>query len=169
MKTAQQPNLSSCPTAVATEVLLLQPRGVPEPSALWPLFVMVVTEPAGMPGQPLSDLLEASGRTTEPLVVTAETAWSVLDAAGALLAVTVRAAQPWPGSLRIVLPAGPVLDALDMVARGAPLGITTRDRAERLRDRVDVQAALRDVVFLSGPPSPTLTGLADLLRITGAV
>jgi hypothetical protein len=149
---------------VATEVLLLQPHGETESSTLWPLFVMVVTEPAPTSGQPLFDLLDRRGQATEPTVVAVETAWSVLDSANALLAVTVRAADPVPVDLRIVLPAAPVLDILDMVARGAPIGLTTRDRAQRLRGRFDVRTALRDVILLSCPPSATLTDLADAVR-----
>ncbi|MGB3439515.1 MAG: hypothetical protein WBA97_12270 [Actinophytocola sp.] len=174
MRTAQQPNLSPdrtsvrgnrvCPTAVATEVLLLQPRGEVESSAAWPLFVMVVTEPTGTSRQPLFDLLDRRGHADEPLVVAVEAVWSVLDSANALLAMTVHAADPVPVDMRIVLPAAPVMDILDMVARGAPLGVTTRDRAERLRGRFDVQAALRDVMLLSCPPSATLTDIADAVR-----
>jgi hypothetical protein len=154
---------------VATEVLLLQPSGETGQPALWPLFVMVVTEPAGTSGQLLFDLLNRHGEANEPTVVPVETAWSVLDSANALLAVTVHAADPVPVDLRIVLPAAPVLDILDMVARGAPIGITTRDRAERLRGRFDVRTALRDVILLSCPPSATLTELADAVRTARAV
>lgn len=174
VRTAQQPNLSPdrmgargdwvCPTAVATEVLLLQPRGESGPSALWPLFVMVLTEPAGTSGQPLFGLLDRRGQANVPLVVAVETAWSVLDSAAALFAMTVRAADPVPVNLRIVLPAAPVLDVLDIVTRGAPIGVTTRDRAERFRGRFEVRTALRDVILLSCRPSVTRTGLADVVR-----
>lgn len=176
MRTAQHPNLSSgnaasraqrvVSTVVATEVLLLQPRGGMVSSAPWPLFVMVVTEPVGTTERPLVDLLDRHGHANEPTVVVAESAWSVLEPASALLALTVRAAEPVPVDLRIVLPASPVLDILGMVARGAPVGITTCDRAERLRGRLEMQAVLRDVVLLSCPPSAGLAALADVLRMT---
>lgn len=176
MRTVQHPNLSSGgvasrarrvrPTVVATEVLLLQPHGGTASPAPWPLFVMVVTEPVGTTERPLAELLDRPGHANEPTVVLAESVWSVLEPASALLALTVRAAEPVPVDLRIVLPAAPVLDLLGMVARGAPVGVTTRDRAERLRGRVEVQAALRDVVLLSSPPSAGLAALADVLRVT---
>ncbi|MFC4857811.1 hypothetical protein [Actinophytocola glycyrrhizae] len=183
MRTAQQPNTSSTrtsargqrgwPTVVATEVLLLRPHGETErpegreESALWPLFVMVVTEPTdpvGKLAQPLFDLLDRHTNANELLVVSVESAWSVLDPANALLALTVRAADPISLDLRIVLPAAPVLDILDMVARGTPIGITTRERAERLRGRVDGRTAVRDVVLLSSLPSAEPAALADALR-----
>lgn len=161
----QQPNVSPASTSVATEVLLLQPRGENERAGLWPLFVMVLTERAGKPGLPLFELLDRHGRDGEPTVVAVESSWSVLDTAGALLAMTVRATEPVPVDLRIVLPASSVLDVLDMVARGAPVGVTTLSRAERLHGRVDLRTALRDVVLLSSPPSADLSHLAGLLRM----
>jgi hypothetical protein len=185
VRTAQQSNPSSavtsvrgprdCPTVVATEVLLLRPRADLESAAArestvtWPLFVMVVTEPAeasGMSPWSLFGTLNLHEHVATPLVVPVEPTWTVLDADNALLALTVRAEEPVSVSLRIVLPAAPVLDILDMVARGAPVGVTTRDRAERLRGRFDVGAALRDVVLLSCPPSAELAELADALRAT---
>ena len=93
-----------------------------------------------------------------------ESAWSVLDPANALLTLTVRATLPVSFDLRILLPAAPELHILDVVARGATIGITTRDRADRLRGRVDVRAALRDVVLLSCPPSVELADLTSVLR-----
>ena len=185
VRTAQQSNPSSAVTSVrggrdsstvvATEVLLLRPRADLEPSAVrestvtWPLFVMVVTEPVDSPGRSAWSpfgMLNLLGHVATPLVVPVEPTWTVLDADNALLALTVCAAEPVSVSLRIVLPAAPVLDILDMVARGAPIGVTTRDRAERLRGRFDVGAALRDVVLLSCPPSAELVEVADALRAT---
>jgi hypothetical protein len=126
---------------------------------------MVVTEPVSTSGQSLLELLDRRGQSNEPTVVAVDAAWSILDSANALLAMTVRAADPVPVDLRIVLPAAPVLDILDMVARGTPIGITTRDCAARLRGRFDVPAVLRDVILLSCPPSATLTDLADAVRL----
>lgn len=161
-----------CPTAVATEVLLLRPHAVPEPAAageigLWPMFVMVVTEPTDRGARlalPLFELLDRPKHTNELSIVAVESTWSVLDPANALLTLTVRAAVPVSFDLRILLPAAPVLDILDVVAHGATIGITTRDRADRLRGRVDVGAALRDVVLLSCSPSVELADLAGVLR-----
>jgi hypothetical protein len=161
-----------CPTAVATEVLLLRPHAVPEPDAagesgLWPMFVMVVTEPtdrAARLAQPLFELLDRPKHANELSIVAVESAWSVLDPANALLTLTVRAAVPVSFDLRILLPATPVLHVLDVVARGATIGITTRDRADRLRGRVDVRTTLRDVVLLTCPPSVELASLASVLR-----
>lgn len=165
-----------CPTAVATEVLLLRPRGVTGPapapvsgSAIWPMFVMVLTEPADPSAQvalPLFDLLGRSEHVHEPAMVPVETAWSVLDSANALLTLMVRAAARDSSDLRILLPAAPVLDILDVVARGATIGITTRERADRLRGGVDVQTALRDVVLLNCLPSSDLGDLVAELRDT---
>lgn len=151
-----------CPTAVATEVLLLWPRGVAETPAtaaeagLWPVFAMVVTEPPDYEAgdaRPLFDLLARPKRDGEPTVVAATASWAVLDPGHALLALTVRATVPVRFDLRIVVPAGQVLGILDVVARGATIGITTRQRADRLRDRIDIRAALRDLVLVSCPPS----------------
>ena len=162
-----------CPTAVATEVLLVRPHSVPEPAAtasevgLWPMFVMVVTEPTGRVAElavPLFELLDRPKHANELSAVAVETAWSVLDPANALLTLTVRAAVPVSFDLRILLPAAPVLDILDVVARGATIGITTRDRADRLRGRVDVRTTLRDVVLLSCPPSVELAGVLRAFR-----
>lgn len=153
------------PTVVATEVLLLRPHGETASPAPWPLFVLVVTEPAGTAERPLTDLLDRHGHANEPTVVVAESAWSVVEPASALLALTVRAASPVPVDLKIVLPASPVLDLLGMVARGAPVGVTTRDRAERLHGRFEMRAAVRDVVLLSSPPPAGLAALADVLRL----
>jgi hypothetical protein len=185
VRTAQQSSPSSAvtsvrgrrdrPTVVATEVLLLRPRAdldsaaVRESTVTWPLFVMVVTEPVASPrGSAWSPLgmLDPHGHAVTPLVVPVEPTWTVLDTENALLALTVCAGEPVSASLRIVLPAAPVLDILDMVARGAPIGVTTRGRAERLRGRFDVGAALRDVVLLSCPPAAELAELADALRAT---
>jgi hypothetical protein len=162
-----------CPTVVATEVLLLRPRGVPGSAVAavenrrWPMFVMAVTEPtdpATRPALPLVELLDRPRTANEPSIVAVETAWSVLDPANALLTLTVRASVPVSFDLRILLPAASVLDALDTVGRGATIGLTTRDRAARLRGRVDVGTALRDVVLLTCSPSVELADLTAAVR-----
>jgi hypothetical protein len=161
-----------CPTAVATEVLLLRPHAVPERATTektgrWPLFVMVVTEPtdrAASLALPLFELLNRPKHPNELSIVAVESAWSVLDLGNALLTMTVRAAVPISFDLRILLPAAPVLDILDLVAHGATIGVTTRERADRLRGRLDVRTALREVVLLSCPPSAELAHLAGVLR-----
>jgi hypothetical protein len=160
-----------CPTVVATEVLLLRPCAVPVSAAAgtgrWPMFVMVVTEPTDRAAElalPLFELLERPRHANELSIVAVESAWSVLDPANALLTLTVRAAVPVAFDLRILLPAAPVLDVLDVVARGATIGVTTRDRADRLRGRVGIGTALRDVVLLSCSPSVELSDLTSALR-----
>jgi hypothetical protein len=128
------------------------------------MFVMVVTEPtdrAARLASPLFELLDRPKQVNELSIVAVETAWSILDPANALLTVTVRAAVPITFDLRILLPAAPVLDVLDVVARGATIGLTTQDR---LRGRVDIRTVLRDVVLLSCPPSADLADLARVLR-----
>jgi hypothetical protein len=157
------------PTVVATEVLLLWPRGVAttpvtvDEAGLWPVFAMVVAEPpaedAGT-ARPLFRLLDEPG----PAVVAAETTWSVLDSGRALLCLTVRGVAPVECAVRVLLPAASVLGVLDVVASGATIGITTRDRAARLRDRVDIRGALDDLVLLSCPPSVELAALATTLE-----
>ena len=158
---------------MAVEVLLLWPRGVTSPSTtaeeagLWPVFAMVVTEPEDPAGaRPLFDLLARPKHDHELTVVTARTGWSVLDAANALLDMRVRANAPVGFDLRILLPSAKVLGILDVVARGATVGITTRARADRLRGRVDIGAVLREVVLLSCPPSVELSALAHTLHST---
>lgn len=160
------------PTAVAIEVLLLWPRGVTglpttvEEAGLWPVFAMVVTEPPDQEAEtarPLFELLERPKGPDELTVVAAEAAWSILDPANALLGLTVRGVAPVRFGMRVLLPSAKVLGILDTVAEGATIGITTRQRAARLRDRVDIRTALRDLVLLSCPPSVELAALAHTL------
>jgi hypothetical protein len=167
--TGQDRVRGSWPTAVAIEVLLLWPRGVGGPAAtvdeagLWPVFAMVVAEPPDQDAgtaRPLFELLDEPG----PSVVAAETSWSVIDPARALLGMTVRGVVPVEFGLRVLLPATRVLGVLDVVAGGATIGITTRYRAGRLRDRVDIRAALDDLVLLSCPPSVELAAFAHVLQ-----
>lgn len=172
MTTGQRAPSEVWPTAVAIEVLLLWPRGVTGPVATadeagrWPVFAMVVTEPPGETAgsaRALFELLDRPRREGEPTVVAADTAWSVLDADNALLGLTVQGLAPIRFGLRILLPSARVLGILDVVARGATIGITTRRRAARLRDRVDIRTALSDLVLLSCPPSVELAALAGTL------
>lgn len=158
---------------MAIEVLLLWPRGMAggpptvEETRLWPVFVMVVTEPGDEDigvARPLFDLLDLPKRDNELTVVTAVSEWTVLDRTNALLGVTVRAAAPVAFDLRILLPAAQVLGILDVVANGATIGITTRGRAARLRGRVDIRTALHDVVLVSCPPSLELAALAHTVQ-----
>ena len=98
-------------------MLLLRPHAVPETDAtgetgLWPMFVMVVTEPTDRAARlalPLFELLDRPKQANELSIVAVESAWSVLDPANALLTLTVRAALPVSFDLRILLPAAPVL------------------------------------------------------------
>lgn len=149
-------------------MLLLRP---PDPTTsasetgLWPMFVMVVTEPTDKATRlPLFELLNRPRRAHELSMVAVESTWSVVDPANALLTVTVRAAFPISFDLRILLPATAVLHVLDVVAHGTTIGVTTREHADRLRGRVDVRTALRDVVLLSCPPSAHLADITRVLR-----
>lgn len=158
---------------VAVEVLLLWPRGVTSPSTtteeagLWPVFAMVVTEPEDpAAARPLFELLARPKPEHELTVVTADTRWSVLSADSALLDLRVRATTPVEFHLRILLPAEKVLGLLDVVARGATVGITTRATADRVRERADIGDVLREVVLLSCPPSVELSALATTLHST---
>ena len=151
---------------VVSEVLLLRPRGGDD-TGPWPMFVMVVSRPterAPALAMPLFELLDRPKRPNELSMVAVKSTWSVLDPANALLTMSVRGAVPFSFDLRIILPAAPVLDVLDVAARGDAIGITTRDHADRLRGRVDIGTALRNVVLLSCPPSVELADLASLLR-----
>jgi hypothetical protein len=87
-----------------------------------------------------------------------------VDPRRALLWLTVRADAPVRFESGILVPAERVLGILDVVARGATIGITTRRHAAGLGDRVEVRAALRHVVLLSCPLSSDLNELAQQLR-----
>ncbi len=160
---------------MAVEVLLLWPRGVAsrsttaEEAGLWPAFAMVVTEPADPAAAwPFFELLAHPKHDNGMTVVTAHTQWSVLDPASALLDMRVSATTPVDFDLRILLPSEKILGILDVVARGASVGVTTRARADRLRGRVDIGDVLREMVLLSCPPSVELSALANAVhRIRG--
>lgn len=159
-------------TMVAVEVLLMWPRGVDESVAtvaeagLWPVFVVVVGERTGAAtssAAPLFELLDSPRQGREMAVVTGRCQWSVVDARTALLRFTVRATAPVEFAMEIILPAQRVLGILDVVARGATIGITTRRHVASLTGKVDIRQALHRIVLLSCEPSTELAGLADLL------
>lgn len=159
-------------TMVAIEVVLLWPQGLgAEPvtvdeAGLWPVFVLVVGERRDLlasSAKPLFALLDAPKGPDELTVAAGRTEWTVVDPRHALLRLTVRADAPVRFESDILVPAERVLGVLDVVARGATIGITTRRHAAGLRDRVDVRAALRHLVLLSCPPSDGLGDLAQEL------
>jgi len=161
------------PAVVAVEVVMLWPRDVGGAAVtfgeagLWPVFVMVVDdsrEPPAPAAKPLFDLLDRPKQAGELTVLTGGCRWSIVDPRTALLWCDVQAANPVPFDVRIMLPAERVLGILDVVARGdATIGITGRRHAWRLTGRVDVRAALRDVVLLSCAPSSELATIGRTL------
>lgn len=153
------------------EALLLWPREVGSPATvaeagLWPVFVMVVEDPEGpfAPG-PLLELLDRP-RRDEPAVVAARCRWSILDHGTAVLKVTVRTARPRRFLGELHVPARQVVGVLDVVARGATIGVTTDRHVGELTGRVDIRTVLREVVLLRCEPSADLATLADLLGAT---
>jgi hypothetical protein len=161
---------------VALEVMVLWPRGVGGPAAtseagLWPVFAIVLGDrdaPAEPDVQPLFDLLyspEYPGRFT---VVEGRCQWSLLDPRHALLKLAVHATAPIRFDANILLPAGPVLGILDVLARGATIAITTQRHANRLARLVDIRHALESLVLLCCRPSRELDELADALTRTQA-
>lgn len=160
-------------TLVAIEVMLLWPRGVdPSPvttgeAGLWPVFVLVVSEPSGeVPASvaPLFELVERPRLGSEMAVVSGECRWSVLDARNALLKVELRARAPERFAVDVLVPARRVLGVLDVVARGATVGITTSRHAGALTGRrIDIRRALHEVVLLNCEPSTELSAVGALL------
>jgi hypothetical protein len=159
------------PTLVATEVVLLWPRGLGdtatvEDAGLWPVFVVVVGERPDAEqtmATPLFELLDRPRHSNEMTVVTGRCGWSILDAQNALLKFRVHATAPVQFAAQIIIPARRVLGLLDVVARGATIGITTHRRARVLDRQVGVREALREVVLLSCAPSSELATLAALV------
>lgn len=160
---------------VAIEVVLLWPQGLgAEPvtvdeAGLWPVFVLVVGERRDLvdsPAGPLFELLDAPRLPDEITLVGGRSRWAVVDSRHALLRLSVEADVPVRFDADILVPAERVLGILDVVARGATIGITTTRHAAGLGDRVDVGAVLRHVVLLSCPPSPELGELTQ--RLCGA-
>jgi len=163
-------------TLVALEVLLLWPRGVgPSPvtaeeAGRWPVFVLVVGERprAEIPSaEPLFDLLDAPRLGGEMALVTGHCRWSIVDPRNALLKVAVRAQAPRRFELDVLVPARRVLGVLDVVARGATIGVTTSRHVGKLTGRVDIRQALHELVLIGCEPSTELATMADLLRRTG--
>ena len=159
---------------VATEVVLLWPRGLAGPAAtveeagLWPVFVIVVGERPDSAEvssvAPLFDLLDRPRHDGELIVVAARCEWSVLDQRNALLRLAIHGDAPVRFTTEIIFPARQILGILGVVARGATIGITTNRHAGRLVGRgVDIRRALDEVVLLSCPYSGELAALADLL------
>lgn len=163
---------------VALEVVLLWPRGVgPEATAeeagMWPVFVLVIGErPHGerSSATPLFEMLDRPKSGAELNVVTGRCRWSVLDSRNALLKVVLEADAPERFALKIVVPAQRVLGILDVLARGATIGVTTSRHAARLTGRLDIRRALPEVVLFSCEPSTELAAIADLVHhVTPAV
>ncbi|HEY7595393.1 MAG TPA: hypothetical protein VH969_19740 [Actinophytocola sp.] len=157
---------------MATEVVLLWPRGVGSPATideagLWPVFVLVVgdRQRADVPAAaPLLDLVNQHRQENELAVVAAGCRWSVVDARNALLKVTIQAQAPRRFEVEILVPARRVLGMLEVAARGATIGVTTTRQANNLGERVDIRQALHRVVLLSCEPSTELSRLARFLH-----
>lgn len=160
------------PTLVVTDVLMLWPRQIGalatvEEAGLWPVFVLVVEEPAEpRAAGPLFELLARQRPDGELAVVAARCDWSILDRDNALLKASMRGSGSARFAANLIVPARQVLGVLDVVARGATIGVATGQGAERLTGRVDIRSALHEVVLLSCPPSVDLATLADLLGAT---
>lgn len=161
-------------TLVATEVVLLWPRGVDPPATvaeagLWPVFVLVVGERSEVDAPaaaPLFELINRPRRGSELSVVSARCRWSIVDARNALVKIAMRAESPEPFTAEILLPARRVLGILEVAARGATIGVTTPSHAAKLSGRVDIRHALHEIVLVSCEPSMELARLADLLHRT---
>jgi hypothetical protein len=157
---------------VATEAVLLWPREIRSPATadeagVWPVFVLVVSErpPSEIPSAaPLLELVNHPLHGGGPVIATTRCRWSVVDARNALLKVAVRAEAPEPFSAEILVPARHVLGVLDVVARGATIGVTTARHSAQLVSRVDIRHILEGVVLLSCSPSAELARLATLMR-----
>lgn len=170
-KRVRSPLRDKTPVLVALEVVLLWPRGVREPAAtieeasLWPVFVIVVAdrqEDDSEQVRPLFELMDQPRPEGQLTVVGARCRWSVLDPRNALLRLAVRGDAPVRFAMEVLVPARRVLGVLDVVARGATIGITTVGRAGRLSSRgVDIRKALDEVVLLSSPPSDELDSITD--------
>jgi hypothetical protein len=162
-------------TMVAIEVVLLWPREAGEPATvdvagLWPVFVLVVEEhrdPLTSSTMPLFELLDTVKAPDEITVVVGRTQWTVVDPRQALLRLTMQADAPVQFEADILVPAERLLGVLDVVARGATIGITPRRHAADLRDRVDVRTSLHHVVLLSCPPSAELGELTQEMCAAG--
>ncbi|CAM3825451.1 hypothetical protein KIPE111705_26800 [Kibdelosporangium persicum] len=157
------------PNLVAREALLLWPRRVAVSAAtvqeadLWPVFAVVLgeREPDEDPGVlPLYELLERPEHLDRISVVQARCHWTIIDPRHALLELSVRAKAPVRFDVDIILPARSVLNALDLLARGGTVAITTQRHSGTLTPRTDIRDALTKLVLISCPPSAELEAVA---------
>lgn len=156
-------------TLVAVEALLLWPNGDPSSrSNTWPIFAIVLDEPAAIPdaARPLFELLDEPKRRNRITVLKSRCRWTVLNALNGRRTVrkfSVRAYAPVNFEVDILLPASPLLGLPTHVLGqpthgGATLALTTRQRAARITDGVDFQDALRELVLLTQAPPDDLIG-----------
>ena len=158
------PAVSAPTRLVAVEALLLRPldRAGPVTTIVdrgpWPVFVIVLDDPAAIdPGaRPLFDLLDSSHRSRIS-IVNSRYRWSV-DPASAVLKLAVRAHEPTRFDVDIVMPAQPALGILSLLPPAATIAVTTRQRADKLTERVAIRDALHEMVLLV---SPTQSGNLD--------
>ncbi|RSM85260.1 hypothetical protein DMH04_18395 [Kibdelosporangium aridum] len=157
------------PNLVAREALLLWPRRVAVSTAtiqeagLWPVFAVVLgeREPDEDPGVlPLYELLEQPEHLERISVVVGRCHWTIIDPRHALLELSVRATAPVSFEIDIILPARSVLNALDLLARGGTIAITTERHSGTLTPRADIRDALTKLVLISCPPSAELEAVA---------
>jgi len=138
----------------AVEVLLLQPRDRAGPvgsivdQGPWPVLVVVLEDPAGIDprAKPLFELLDSPHRN-RILMVNSRYRWSV-DPSGTVLTLAVRAREPEPFDVDIVMPARTALDIFALLPADVTFAITTKGRAEKVTGRVAIRDALREVVLL---------------------
>lgn len=157
---------------VAVGELLLWPQSVGhgavtrEEAGGWPAFALLVGERRDLlttRARLLFDLLAEARRSAEPVVMTGRWGWTVVDPVKALLRLSLQVHDPAPFDVDVLVPAERVLGLLPVVARGAPIGLTTRRHAHDLGGCVDVRAVLRRAVLVRGQPVPGLAELADEL------
>ncbi|MGH3881403.1 MAG: hypothetical protein ACRDSK_30630 [Actinophytocola sp.] len=108
----------------------------------------------GLVGRPPSDAAAVS--------LTADCRWSVVHPRETSLRLTVRASAPTPLAVDILVPAQCFLGLNDVVARGAAIGVTTRQHARRLVARID-RSGLPGVVLLGCRTSGELSAVANVL------
>lgn len=158
-------------TLVAVEALLLWPNGAaPSHSTKWPIFAIVLDEPAAaIPDatRPLFELLDAPKRRSRLTIVRSRCRWTMLNALNARRTVrkfSVRAYSPVKFDVDILLPARPLVGLpTHMVGQpthgGATLALTTRKHAEQIHNGIDFQDALRELVLLTqAPPDDLISG-----------
>jgi hypothetical protein len=155
----------------AAETLVLWPSGLNDvdmsraPTDPWPVFVVVVNTGDAEDTPAARALLEVldTPRTPVDTITNSECWWSVHDSHGALLRLAVRVSRPARVALDIVVPAQCFLGLSDIIAAGATVSVTTRQRARRLAVRTDDRASLDEIVLLGGRTSSELGDLAELL------